>query len=335
MKAFGVGILASVTLGLALSSGWAVAKAEDGLDVAMLLPGEIDDGGFMQAGYEGLMRIQDELGAQVSYVDKVKPNETDLIQALEKLTAQEPDLIIAHGGQNADAVMAVASDYPDMKFSVTQGHVSGANVSSYEMLQEESAWLAGAAAGLLTETNVVGHISGIRVPPGLKGRGAFHDGLKYTNPDARFLTTFAGDQDDAALAGKVVKAQAEEGVDIIFTMLNAGRTGAIEAMQELGDVKQFGNVRVWHDEYPEVFWGSAVADVGRAGFMAAEDVKDGSWESGKVVSIGLENEKALRLALAPTVPEAVKSKVDELARKIVDGDIDVVTTYDGPEFDPQ
>ena len=77
----------------------------------------------------------------------------------------------------------------------------------------------------MAETGVVGHIAGIRVPPGLKGRGGFNNGLMHTIPDAKFLTTFAGNQDDNAQSYKVAKAEIDAEADVIFTMLDAGRTG--------------------------------------------------------------------------------------------------------------
>ena len=61
----------------------------------MLLPGQIDDGGFMEAGYRGLLRIEHELQASVSYIDRVQPQLELLTDALRKLAAEEPDLIIA------------------------------------------------------------------------------------------------------------------------------------------------------------------------------------------------------------------------------------------------
>lgn len=92
--------------------------------------------------------------------------------------------------------------------------MTGPNLSSYEVLQEESAWLAGAAAGVLTQTDVVGHISGIRVTPGLKGRGGFYNGLMQTNRDAKFLTIFAGNQDDKQLSARIAQAEMDQGATI-------------------------------------------------------------------------------------------------------------------------
>ncbi len=306
--------------------------ADAPLKVGMLIPGQIDDGGFMEAGYNGLLAIRDELGAEIVHIADVKPEEQAQIEALESLAEGQPDLILAHGGQNSAATVAVSKKYPDISFVVIQGNVTGDNLSSYEVLQEESAWLAGAAAGLLTKTNVVGHMSGIKVPPGLKGRGAFYNGLKHTNPEAKFLTTFVGDQDDEQLAYDGAQAEIEAGADIIFTMLNAGRSGATKAMRE-GGVKEVGNVVDWVAIDPEVFIGSAVANVSKAALVAARDFANGKWEAGKIVQIGLDDPSAVSLVLGADIPDGVQVELDTLSEAIVTGKIDVSVEYDGEEFD--
>ena len=176
-------------------------------EVAMLLAGSASDGGFMESGFKGLQRAHDELGVEISYKEGVKPDKAALESALGELAGSGVDMVIAHGGQNTEAAKAVAPRFPDTLFVVTQATVTGPNLSSYEVLQEESAWLAGAAAGLMTKTNVVGHMSGIRPIPGLKGRAAFVDGVAHTNPQATVLTNFSGDQDDIELSRKIAKAE--------------------------------------------------------------------------------------------------------------------------------
>jgi basic membrane protein A len=306
------------------------ALAQD-LEIAMLLPGNIEDNGFMEAGYNGLLAIESELGAKTSYIDQVKPEQALLEKALRELADQSPDMVIAHGGQNSKAAEVVAPEYPDIEFVVVQGGVTGPNLSSYEVLQEESAWLAGAAAGLMTKTGVVGHISGIRVPPGLKGRAAFYDGLKHSKPEAKFLTIFAGDQDDNALSERVARMEIEQGADIIFTMLNAGRTGATDAMRETG-TRHIGNVIDWTAIEPGVFVASAVANVSIPSIEAVRDFKSGEWKPGVIKSIGLENTDAVSLTLAGDVPAEIRAELDELRKKIVDDEIEVSIQYDGPEL---
>lgn len=303
------------------------------LTVAMVLPGDVDDDGFVQSGDEALSTIEGELDAETRSIDGVASETESLSAAIRERAAEGPDLLIVHGGQGSGAAADVAPEYPDVAFAVTQGSVTGPNLASYVVLQEQSAFLAGAAAGLLTESDVVGHISGIRVPPGLKGRAAYAAGVAHTNPDATLLTTFAGDQDDADLARRVAEAQIEQGADLIFTMLNAGRSGAIAAADEHG-IELFGNIGTWYPEHPETFAGSAVADVGIGAIAAAREFANGDWQAGRIVEIGLEEPEAARLSLAPDVPDDVRERVDSLAERIVAGELAVDTDYDGPEFDP-
>ncbi|MDQ1910431.1 BMP family protein [Paenibacillus sp. GD4] len=307
------------------------AQSNKAFKVALLLPGNAQDGGFMESAYQGLMRAQQDFGVQVTYKDKVPHDTEKLSEALRELAKTNPDMIIGHAGQSMEAVNIVSKEFPKIKFVNTQTNLTGENVSSYQVLQEESAWLAGAAAGLLTKTNTVGHISGAKVTPGFKGRAAFADGLKYTNPNATFLTTFTGNQDNAELAKRVALAQIESGADMIFTMLNMARQGVIDANRETG-THQFGNVRDYYNDAPDVFIGSAVSDASRTVYSAIQDLVERDWKAGSVVLIGLEDSEAVRLALSPEVPQEVKDKIEELSQKIRSGEIVINLNYTGPEF---
>ena len=164
-----VGVVKSVFAGVLLLTGVAlnsVVADVKPLTIAMLIPGNINDGGFMEAGFNGLMAVKEQLGARTSYMADVESDVDTLAGALRRLADSGPDLIIAHGGQTAYAARRVAAEYSQVRFVVTQGDVIAQNLSSYEVLQEESAWLAGAVARSLTETELLGNISGIRITPG-------------------------------------------------------------------------------------------------------------------------------------------------------------------------
>jgi basic membrane protein A len=317
---------------LAACAKWKSQAPERG-PVAAMFPGRIDDAGFIEAGYRGLMRIRDELGIPVTHLDGIPPTDEAMKAALRELADSDAKLVVAHGGQAAEAVQRVAWEFPQQRFVSIQGHLTRPNLAVYEVLQDQSAWLAGAAAGQLTQSNVVGHMSGLRVRPGLNARAAFAGGLAHTNPRARLLTSFSGTQDDPAVARRVALAQIDAGADIIFTMLNAGRTGAIEACRERG-VKQIGNVRDWVAAMPEVFVASAVADAGVAVFAAGRDLSDNVWKGALVKRFGVRDPDAVRLALAPAVPQAVRDRIAGLTKEMAVGAIAIPETYSGPEFMP-
>jgi basic membrane protein A len=317
--------------GIAVSFLVDAARAESGLRVAALFAGRIDDGGFMEAGYRGLVAAHERLGVGIAWRDRINP-ERDLLQAaLRGLAVDGAAMVIAHGGQNNDAAKAVAPEFPGTKFVVTQGNVIGPNLASYEVLQEESAFLAGALAGWTTSTGIVGHMSGIRVAPGLKGRAAFAGGLAHANPGARLLTNFSGSQDDNVLSKRVASAMIDTRADIIFTMLNAGRAGAIEACRERS-VKQIGNVRDWVATMPDVFVASALADSGVALLRAVEDLLSGTLRTNAIERIGLKRPEAVRLTISPFVPADIRKRIDALAEEVKDGAVTVPTTWSGSEF---
>jgi basic membrane protein A and related proteins len=63
---FGAGALLAGVLAFPL-----LAPAADPMRVAIVMPGNITDKSWNQAGYEGLMRAKEELGIEVAYSEKV------------------------------------------------------------------------------------------------------------------------------------------------------------------------------------------------------------------------------------------------------------------------
>ncbi len=321
--------------GLALSP-LAQAMAADKADIAVLIPGKHDDGGFMQAAHRGYEKIRDQLDVNASFVSNISATSDPVLltEAMRELAQQGPDMIIAHGGQCNGPAQTVSQEFPDIKFVVIQGHVQGPNLSSYVVRQEDSAWLAGALAGLTTQSDVVGHISGAWPTPGLIGRAAFYDGLMHVNPDAKYLTWFTGDLDNTGINAEAAAAEIAQGADVIYTMLNAGRQGVIdEIKQHNGEVRHIGNVSDW-TQVDDTFVGSAVADASVAILNAAQDFTSGQWQANQITEIGLGQGEVVKLTLADDVSPEVRAKLDELAEKLVNGEITMKTTYEGQEFNP-
>lgn len=321
--------------GLALSP-LAQAMAADKADIAVLIPGKHDDGGFMQAAHRGYEKIRDQLDVNASFVSNISATSDPVLltEAMRELAQQGPDMIIAHGGQCNGPAQTVSQEFPDIKFVVIQGHVQGPNLSSYVVRQEDSAWLAGALAGLTTQSDVVGHISGAWPTPGLIGRAAFYDGLMHVNPDAKYLTWFTGDLDNTGINAEAAAAEIAQGADVIYTMLNAGRQGVVdEIKQHNGEVRHIGNVSDW-TQVDSSFVGSAVADASVAIFNAAEDFTTGQWQPNRITEIGLGQGEVVKLTLADDVSPEVRARLDELAEKLISGEITMKTTYEGQEFYP-
>lgn len=298
-----------------------------------MFPGRIDDGGFVEAGYRGLVRAGKAFGIPVTHVDRVPAEREQMLAALRKLAASDATLVIGFGAVTSEAVQRVAWEFPEQLFVTIQGTLTRPNLALYSVEPAQSAWLAGALAGMLTRSGAVGHLAGARSIPAQHMRAGFFAGLTSVQPQARFLSTFTGSDDNAELARQVAVAQIDAGADVLFTMLGAGESGAIAACRE-HDVRQIGTVRDWVAAMPDAFVASAVADPGYAIYMAARDLRDNLLKGDIVKRYGVYYPEGVRLALASSVPTEMRTRLERDRERIVAGGIEIPATFEGKEFAP-
>jgi basic membrane protein A len=278
--------------------------------------GATDDGGFNEAGRRGAEAAARLHGLDLLIRDRIAAGAA-AIEAAAREIAPRCGLLLLHSGDSDGPGARIAAAFPQLRVLVSGGDVAGPNLDSWGADQPQSAFLAGVAAGRLTRSGVVGHVSGIPIPPGLRGRDAFAAGLRHANPAAKLYSTFCGDQNDRARAESATETAIAAGADLVFTMLNAGRAGAIAACRRRG-VRQIGNVRDWVAAMPEVFVASAVADVGHAIAAWVSAMLAPAPPPGRVRRFGLETPEVVRLVLAPGLPPEVQAAVAaaELALRV-------------------
>lgn len=261
-------------------------------------------------------------------------------ERLAQLCNGNPDLVIVHGGQGDAPVAEVAPHFPRTQFAITQGSHTAANVASYEILQEHSAFLAGILAGLRSEgdgatdgratSGRAAHLSGERVRPGLKGRAAYADGVRRVTGQEP-LTGFCGNQHDPDLGEAWTRALAAQRARVLFAMMDGGRDGVTRACREAG-IWQIGNVLDWVARDPEVYLASALADSGLCVERAAADHAAGALAVGRITRFGLEAEASLRLVLGADVTAYERRELDAWSGRLASDEIEIASHYDGKEF---
>lgn len=298
--------------------------------VAVVLFGPPGRGSFNESGLAGAQRAQ-ALGHALS-VHWIEPQDTaGRAQALRELCRAGLDLLVAHGGQGDAPVAAMHAEFPEVRFAITQGGYPALNVACYEVLQEQSAFLAGVFAGLHSRTGVVGHLSGEKVRPGLKGRAAFAHGVRASGTGCRFVTCFCGHQHRPALAHATALALQQAGADIVFAMIDGGRDGVNQACREV-PLRQIGNVLDWVARDPAVFVASAVADSGRCVTEAIEDFAAGRLSPGQTRLHGLEDPEFVRLVLPPDLQARYAEPLALWQARLLSGEVVPADSYDGPEL---
>lgn len=298
--------------------------------IAVFFVGEVNDRGFNASALTGVDIARNQGVADLSIVRGV-PYDQRVIRDTLRKTLSGVDGLVFVGGQGNLAVPEIAAEYVDHRFAIVQGAHLGNNLASYDLRQEDSAFLAGVLAARISKTGTVAHLSGHRVKPGLKGRAAFVGGVRHVAPNMPVLTAFCGTQDDSTVTRQWASAQAEAGADILFTMLNAAREGAITACREAG-IRQIGNALDWVKMMPDVFCASALAHIDRAVIRAITDMVAGNIPS-SIIEMGLaDGGNPVALSLHPDLEAEHRAVIADVAAQIAAGAITVPGFYDGPEF---
>ncbi|MFS0727123.1 BMP family lipoprotein [Paenibacillus sp. 1P07SE] len=198
----------------------------------LVLPEEIGVNPFFQLMDEGFKRAGEEFGMNVRTIESSDPAAFE--QNLRAAVADNYDLIVTATFQAEDALNKVAQENPDKTFAIIDTVVDLPNVRSVGFREYEAAYLMGAAAGLSTETNIVGAIVAMDTPLLKKYTGGFEQGLQATNPDAKFLINYVNGFNDPAQAKELALQQHSQGADFIAGMAAVGDEGVFEAAREQG-----------------------------------------------------------------------------------------------------
>ena len=212
------------------------ALAADALKIGVLIPGSKSDKGWMESGYDGMMAAEKKYGSKVkvNYIENVQF--ADMPQALVQLASANV-MVIGVGGQTQASVFKVAPRFPKVKFAVVGGNddpARPANVSIYDVRQAEIAFVAGAAAAMLSKTGGVNYIGGLQIPAIVNAGKEFGLGAKYINPNIKYIEAYTGDFDDVQKAKEAELAAIAQGSDISYNILNLrrARTGRGGARKE-------------------------------------------------------------------------------------------------------
>ena len=151
--------------------------------VAMICDSSINDGGWGAACYNAMVAACDKQGWQYEVTDSISQDQ--YYDSIAAYCALGYDMIYAPGNQYTDAVLQAAEEYPDVAFALLNGAEStpaaavNGNVSSLLPNAQQIGWIAGALAGLMTESGKLGFIGGMELDT-TKGKIAgFEEAAKY------------------------------------------------------------------------------------------------------------------------------------------------------------
>jgi basic membrane protein A and related proteins len=205
-------------------------------NVAMVLIGPHDDGGWSQAHYEGLQYLcQHVANSHVAYIENV-PEGADSEQTFRSLARKGFDFIIGTSFGYMDPMETVAGEFPDKTFLHLTGYKSnGKNFGNLMGAIEDMKYLAGMIAGSRAKKDgktKLGYMATFPIPEELRLGNAIMRGAKVTCPECTMDVVFINTWHDPIKEKAGATALFDAGADVVFTGADTGANA--DVAQEKG-----------------------------------------------------------------------------------------------------
>jgi len=301
----------------------ASGAGEHKFKVALLNPGPISDAGWNATGYEGLLRIRDELGAQVSNMQTSTPSQ--FAEGFRDYARQGYDLVFGHGFEFQDAALKVGAEFPNTVFVTSSGSVYAKNVASLTFHLEQATYLAGMLAGGMSKSGRAGCVGGIELPVIRTSFDGFAAGAKSMKPDFVVAVAFTGSFEDVAASKAATDAMIAQGADMVLHNADAAGFGVFQSATD-HHILAFGTNRDQSDVAPETVLASATVSIPEAFVEVATEVKAHRFV-GHSIQLGMAD-NVVRLVVNPKlkdrIPPELWARVSTAQEKIKQGELRVL-----------
>ena len=291
------------------------AQAPSAPAVAPLKVGFVDvapstDAGWVRQHESGRQAVEAALGAKVqtTYVADV-PEGADAERVIRDLARQGHQLIFTPSFGYMEPTLKVAQEFPDVKFESITGYKTAPNVAVANARYYEGRYLAGVAAGRMTQSNLAGYVAGFPIPEVLQGINAFTLGMRSVNPKAQVKVIWLNAWFDPPREREAAMTLFNQDVDVVA--FHTGSTAVMAAAQERGKMAV-----AYHSDMRKTAPDAQIVAVthqwGDYYTRRTQAVLDGSWKSASLW--GGVKEGMVRVGdFGPRVPKAVQEEV--LARQ--------------------
>src|SRR5215216_5312224 len=263
------------------AGGFQIPDVQDGkFNVAMVLIGPHDDGGWSQAHYEGLQYIEKNVeNVHTAYIENV-PEGADSDQVFRSLARKGFDLVFGTSFGFGDAMEVVAEEFPDTMFVHLTGIKSNEkNFGNLMGAMEDMKYLAGMLAGARAKADgnpKLGYMATFPIPEEIRLGNAIALGMKKTCPECTMDVRWINTWHDPVIEKEAAASLFDAGAQVVFT--GADTPANADVAQQKG---KWGITYDWVGgckverclTAPYWNWGPIYAKIAKA-------VQDGSYKAG-------------------------------------------------------
>jgi basic membrane protein A len=326
------------------AGGFEIPAVEEGMfNVAAVLIGPHDDGGWSQAHYEGLEYVAENVpNTHIAYIENV-PEGADSEQIFRSLSRKGFDLIFGTSFGYMDPMEIVAEEFPDVMYI----HLTGikSNMTNFGNLMgamENMKYMAGMLAGARAQMDgnpKLGYMATFPIPEEIRLGNAIALGMKRTCPECTLDVRWINTWHDPIIEKEAAASLFDAGAQVVFT--GADTPAVADVAQEKG---KWGVTYDWYGSCkvdacltaPYWVWGPVYAEIAE-GVIAGTYTPGWDYFDADTGALGLygfmEGEE-----LTPGVaelPEEVIQEVRDLVAATLAGEFTRFSVFSGPINDNQ
>lgn len=293
------------------------------LKIGFVYVAPLTDAGWVRQHDEGRKAVEAALNpptgtpkVRTSYVENVAEG-ADAERVIRDLANSGHRLIVTPSFGYMEPTLRVAKDFPDVSFESVTGYKTAPNVAVVNARYYEGRYLAGVAAGRLTQSNVAGYVAGFPIPEVLQGINAFTLGMRSVNPKAEVKVIWLNAWFDPPRERDAAITLFNQNVDVIA--FHTGSNAVMVAAQERGKM-----AIAYHSDMRRVAPDAQILAIthewGAYYTQRANAVLSGQWKSGSVW--GGVKEGMVRVdAFGPKVSKAIRDEVLQRQKEIASGSL--------------
>lgn len=313
--------------------------------------GGFQDQSFNQAGHEGLLRAEEELGIEINEIESA--SDADFGPNIDAMIQDGCTYIIGAGFLLEDAIQAAAEANEDINFGLVDSSFSDADFNPVELPNAkpllfntaEAAFLGGYVAAAMSESGTIATYGGMAIPSVQIFMDGYADGVAQYNEDTGSDVTllgwdkeaqqgdFTGDFDNQSNGQNLTNTFLSQGADVILPVAGPVGLGTGAALEANGS-----GAMIWVDsdgylttDYGSLIITSVMKEIGAAVFDSIQEQVNGSFSNEPYVGT-LEN-GGVGLSefhdFDGQVPQDVVDRIAELQEQIISGEL-VVESPNSP-----
>ena len=224
---------APAATGTAAATGGGTVDPAKLTGAALLLTQKRGDRGVVDALVEGFLTGTAQLGYEKKSVVELNDPAT-YEQTVRQVAESGVSIVVATFPPMIDPIKAVAPEFPNVNFVIIDARLGQdfPNVQELFFFENESSYLSGIAAGLMTKANKVGFIGGDDVDVINRYLVGFYEGAHASNPNVKVCWAYAKSFEDPA-KGKELALNLinNEKVDVLHAATAGTQLGIYEAVE--------------------------------------------------------------------------------------------------------